>query len=74
MSRQFKIMDDSGDKRLDFDEFAKAIRDFRVDLDPSMVQSLFNYFDADRSGLVDYEEFVHKLRGEMNEYRISLVR
>lgn len=30
LSRQFRIADDNGSGTLDFDEFSKAIRDFKV--------------------------------------------
>ena len=32
LQRQFKIMDDKNSKTLDKQEFAKAVKDFRVDL------------------------------------------
>jgi len=30
---------------------------------------LFNIFDRDRSGTIDYDEFLRGVRGEMNQFR-----
>jgi hypothetical protein len=30
---------------------------------------LFNYFDYDRSGLLEYDEFIRAIRGPMNQTR-----
>jgi Ca2+-binding EF-hand superfamily protein len=74
LARQFKIMDDDNSKTLEYPEFTKALRDFRVDLPEDSARRLFSYFDADRNGVVDYEEFIHRLRGQMNDFRLGLVR
>lgn len=74
LSRQFKIMDDNNSKTLDYYEFSKAMKDFRIDISEDDARLLYNYFDADRNGNVDYEEFIHRLRGEMNDFRRNLVQ
>ena len=73
MSRQFKIMDDDGSKCLNLSEFLKALRDFRVSMSEEDGRRLFQHMDADRSGEIDYEEFVHRVRGPMNAGRKALV-
>ena len=35
---------------------------------------MFNYFDRDRSGNVDYDEFLRYIRGNMNQFRKNLVK
>jgi Ca2+-binding EF-hand superfamily protein len=35
---------------------------------------LFKIFDRDRSGKIDYEEFLRGVRGEMNEFRKNLTK
>ena len=37
LARQFKIMDDNNSKSLDMDEFQKAMKDFRVDLNANQI-------------------------------------
>jgi len=36
------------------------------------VERLFNIFDRNRSGTIDYDEFLRGVRGEMNSYRRGL--
>ena len=33
----------------------------------------FRYFDSDRSGTIDYDEFLRGIKGEMNERRTEMV-
>ncbi|MGL4950215.1 MAG: EF-hand domain-containing protein, partial [Mycoplasma sp.] len=73
LARQFKIFDDNGNKHLDCDEFTKAIKDYKVDLNPTEIKALFGIFDRDGSGTVDYDEFLRQVRGEMNETRKAVV-
>lgn len=73
LARQFKIFDDNNSKTLEYDEFAKAIKDFRVDLSPNEVKVLFGTFDRDGTGAIDYDEFLRAVRGEMNDRRKKVV-
>ena len=74
LQRQFKIMDDNDNKRLELSEFVKAIRDFRVDVSDQEATALFNYMDANHDQSIDYEELIHRVRGPMNDTRKALVR
>ena len=69
LARQFKIFDDNNSKSLDFDEFAKAIKDFKVDITNNECKVLFGIFDRDGEGTIDYDEFLRAVRGEMNDRR-----
>ncbi len=69
LQRQFKIFDDNNSKTLEFTEFLKACKDFKVDLNNNEIEILFNTFDNDGSGCVDYYVFLREVRGEMNGYR-----
>jgi len=66
-------MDDNENKMLEFPEFHKAIKDYRIDVPDQDMQRLFNAFDVDGGGNVDYDEFLRIVRGEMSEARKSLV-
>ena len=67
-------MDDNGSGTLDIYEFKKGIRDFRVDVDPQDVESLFKAFDIDGSGSIDFDEFIRVVVGPMNQFRTNLCR
>ena len=73
LQRQFKIMDDNNNKTLELPEFAKAIKDFRIDIPGPDVERVFHYFDRDGGGNVDYDELLRAVRGPMNNFRKSLV-
>ena len=61
LMRQFKLADDDGSKSLSQVEFAKAIKVYGLDLtEPEMVE-LFNKFDEDKSGYIEYEEFARQI-------------
>ena len=73
LARQFRIMDDNNSRTLEFQEFAKAMRDYRVGLDDLDLRLVFNENDRRRSGHINYDEFLRAIRGEMNEFRRHLV-
>lgn len=72
LARQFKIFDDNNSKSLDFDEFAKAVRDFKIELSPNEIKVVYGLFDRDGQGTIDYDEFLRVIRGEMNEKRTKI--
>jgi Ca2+-binding EF-hand superfamily protein len=37
------------------------------------MDALFDVFDRDRSGTIDYDEFLFAVRGELNDGRLKLV-
>lgn len=51
-------MDDNYSGTLDFNEWMKAIKDYRVDLDEKTAKEMFIYFDRDKTGQIDYDEFL----------------
>ena len=66
-------MDDNNSRSLDLYEFSKAIKDYMLGFSDSEIRALFNYFDYDRSGTVDYDEFLRTIRGPLNASRKKLV-
>lgn len=66
-------MDDNNSRSLDTYEFTKAVKDYMLGFSDSEIRSLFTYFDTDRSGTIDYDEFLRTIRGPMNAGRKKLV-
>ena len=62
LQRLFKIMDDDNSKSLNYVEFNSALKDFRMGLDQDDSKRLFNAFDKQRNGIVDYDEFLRVVR------------
>lgn len=73
MGKQFRIMDDNNSRSLDLYEFTKAVKDYMLGFSDPEIKTLYSYFDVDRSGSVDYDEFLRVLRGPMNPSRKKLV-
>jgi Ca2+-binding EF-hand superfamily protein len=73
LGKQFRIMDDNNSRNLDLYEFTKAMKDYMLGFSDTEIKSLFGYFDVDRGGAVDYDEFIRSLRGPMNPNRKKLV-
>lgn len=73
LQRQFKIMDDNNSRSLDKYEFTKAVTDYMLGFTEGEIQKLFSYFDFDRSGLIEFDEFIRAIRGPMNPNRKKIV-
>jgi hypothetical protein len=44
------------------------------ELSPAEFERLFKYFDRNNSGKINHEEFLHTLRGDLNENRKTQIR
>jgi Ca2+-binding EF-hand superfamily protein len=73
LGRVFRIMDDNGDKKLDFSEFKKGLKDYGVTLSDEKARQLFDQVDTDKNGSISFDEFLVKLRPPMNQARKSIV-
>ena len=66
-NRKFKIMDDDGNRSIDFKEFEKGLREYGLtEFDKATIQEVFEKFDKDGSGTIDFDEFLVKLRVSEN--------
>ena len=74
LARQFKIMDDNHSLSLDWNEFVKACKDYRVSLPDADLKTLFNAFDVSHDGSVSYDEFLRAVRGPLSPAREKIVR
>jgi Ca2+-binding EF-hand superfamily protein len=73
LARNFKIMDDNHSLSLDKYEFSKAMTDFMLGFSQNEMNTLFNLFDSNKNGLIEYDEFLREIRGPMNEIRSQFV-
>lgn len=48
------------------------MRDFGVGLADKEVNELFVYFDKNKDGTVNFDEFIYSIRGKMNNFRRAL--
>jgi len=73
LGRAFRIMDDDSNRKLDKYEFKKGLSDYGLVLEDEEITNLFNTFDADASGSIEFEEFLGHLRPPMGKNRRALV-
>lgn len=66
-------MDSDESGALDYNEFKKALEDYKVQCSEEETQQVFTIFDKSRDGTIDFEEFMDAILGPLNEYRKNLV-
>uniref|UniRef100_A0A7S3NJF0 EF-hand domain-containing protein n=1 Tax=Aureoumbra lagunensis TaxID=44058 RepID=A0A7S3NJF0_9STRA len=69
--RKFHTADTEASKKLSRSEFYQVLQQSSLRVNPSDMDILFSAFD--RSGLIDYEEFLYELRGNMSPARLAIV-
>ncbi|XP_058959465.1 calcyphosin-like protein isoform X2 [Pocillopora verrucosa] len=73
LGRAFRIFDDDYSNSLNFDEFVTGLRDYKVQLTDEEFQELFDYFDKDKGGQVDINEFINAFRKPLSGSRLKVV-
>ena len=66
-------MDDDNSKSLSRPEFEKACRDFKMEISSDDISVIFNAFDINKDGTIQYDEFVRIIRGDLPPNRRKLV-
>ena len=74
MRRAFMIADENDSKTISLPEFVKFCHNYRIPIVGKDINLLFEEFDKDKSGEINYEEFVYSFVGEMNERRKRLIK
>ena len=67
-------MDDNGNNQLEINEFWKACCDFRIQISPEECRQLFDIFDINGDGVIDYDELMRNVVGDMSPFRKALVK
>ena len=73
LNKQFKLFDENNSKTLDYEEFVRALKEYKINLDDDEILQLFNLFDENGNGIIEYEEFIKEVKGPMNEKRKAVV-
>ena len=72
--RTFMLIDENSDKRIQFSEFEKMFKRYRFNLSQTEINNLFNYFDKDGSGYIDYGEFIGGILGDLSKFRKDILK
>ena len=70
----FKLNDENNSRELDLYAFNKALHEFETELSDDEITSVFNYFDKEKTGFINYVNFINAIRGPMNQKRIDIVK
>jgi Ca2+-binding EF-hand superfamily protein len=74
LQRKFRIVDDDNDKLINLLEFKKTMKEMNLNNSDVELRMLFDHFDADRSGNIDFEEFIQGVRDPLTDRRLRLVQ
>ena len=61
LRRTFMLYDENKSNKLKRKQFHKFLDDFRFNIPSEMENELFNTFEKNKSGSIDYDEFIHFL-------------
>ena len=71
---RFRELDEENAQELDIKLFAQICTEFDFGLSKEEIEELFVSFDKDERGMVNYDDFIRVLRGELNENRKNLIQ
>ena len=71
--REFMIGDNDNSKKVTMDTFKKFCHDYRIGLDENDIKILFAELDLNKNGVIDYQEFIKAVIGDMNDRRKNIV-
>jgi len=74
IARIFKAMDDTGDRKLDVDDFRWGFIDYGFNLSKEEAAKVLEHFDKNGDGVVNFDEFLLHLKGDLNEARTALIK
>ena len=74
LKRTFMLLDENSDKKISFTDFEKMFKRYRFNLSQIEINNLFNFFDKDKSGFIDYSEFLKEITGSLNDFRIQILK
>ncbi|KAH0625724.1 hypothetical protein JD844_033930 [Phrynosoma platyrhinos] len=66
-------MDDNGSKSLDLEEFRKGLQEAGVPLEGGDVEEIFHFCDKNKSGTLNFNEFLEALRPPMSKARKEII-
>ena len=70
---RFRELDEDNTQELDIKLFTQICTEFDFGLTHEEIEELFVSFDKDERGMINYDDFIRVLRGELNENRKNLI-
>ena len=73
LRRTFMLYDETKSNKLKRKEFHKFLEDYRFNIPPNVEKQLFDTFDHNKSGTINYNEFIRALIGKTNDFRRQII-
>ena len=74
LRRTFMIYDDNNTNNITFQQFQKYIYDFRIPITDDQIKGVFNFFDKDKTGEINYVSLIGAITGQMSDFRKNLIQ
>lgn len=74
LARIFKILDNDGGRKLDVKEFQDGLIDYGISITDEQARLIMQKFDRNKDGVVDFDEFLRYLKGDINKFREGFIR
>jgi Ca2+-binding EF-hand superfamily protein len=74
LHRKFRAMDEDKSLLLNLVDFKRALKDCAIKLTDFQMSQIFGIFDCDRTGSINFEEFLVGVRGKMNARRRGVAK
>jgi Ca2+-binding EF-hand superfamily protein len=74
LRRTFVLLDENKSNKLKKKQFHKFLEDYRYNIPLNLENKLFDIFDTKKSESIDYNEFITRILGKMNDYRRQIVQ
>ena len=73
MGKQFSILDNNGDRKVDKQEFYQGLQDLGAGITKREAECLLDALDTNQDGVVSFDEFLIAIRGCPNAQRQQII-
>ena len=58
---------------INFDQYNKALRDYRINLEFTTTDSIFDFVDNDKDGVIIYDDLIETLKTPLSQERLNII-
>ena len=68
-----RLLDQDNSQTIDYENFNKLSNEYQFNLTDEESEQIFQMFDTENNGRINYDEFIREIRGEISEKRGKLI-